>query len=199
MNSKEFIENQNKILENRDIPYRNRFALMKKKRARRIDKRSKRNPLNPSFSEYETTWRFLYDMMYFEEQLKKINYDHEKALELIKHPLDSPVRPSIRRNPIFLVDANTGKIEYEFLKREDVYMSRIFKRKRIADDKMYHHHSKPFRGWYIVRKSDLDAGVLPDWLKEIYEKTGVPEIKPRDGMVKIGKKGDVHPSPTCSP
>ena len=184
MNSKEFIESQNKILENRDMPYVDRCALMKKKRARRIDKRSKRNPLNPSFSEYETTWRFLYDLLYFEEQLKKIDYDYDKAIYLITHPLDSPFRETSRRNPIYLIDATNGKIEYEFLTREDVYRSRIFNRKRIADDKMYHHHPNPYRGWYIVRKSDWDAGILPDWLKEIYKKTGMPEIKPREGMVK---------------
>lgn len=196
---KTFIEKQAEILEQRDIPYRERCALMKKRRAQRIDKRSKRNPLNPTFSEYETTWRFLYDVIWFETLLKRINYDHEKALNLITHPLDSPIKPSIRRNPIYLVDANTGIIVYEFLTREDVYRSRIFNRKRIADLLMYHHHPNPYRGWYIIRKSDWDAGVLPEWLKEIYEKTGVPEIKPREGMVKIGKKGDVHPSPTCSP
>ena len=184
MERKSFIEKQSEILEQYDIPYKDRFALLKKRRAQRIDNRSKRNPLAPTFSEYETTWRFLYDVIWFETLLKRINYDHEKAINLITHPLDSPVRQSSRRNPIYLIDANTGIIVYEFLTREDVYRSRIFKRKRIVDDKIYHHHSKPFRGWYIVRKSDWDAGVLPDWLKEIYEKTGLPEIEPRNGMVK---------------
>ena len=181
---KTFIEKQSEILEQRDIPYRERCALMKRKRARRVNKRREKNPLAPTFNEYETTWRFLYDLMYFEEQLKKIDYDYDKAIELVKHPLDSPFRETQRRNPIYLIDANTGKIEYEFLIREDVYRSRIFKRKRIADLLMYHHHPNPYRGWYIVRKSDWYAGVLPDWLKEIYEKTGVPEIKEREDMVK---------------